>query len=45
MKSSRNGQSMTVWSGTKVVSIKPVAGSDITKVIFADFRWATAKDE
>ena len=32
-------QAMTSWSDTKTVSIKPVEGSDITQIIFADFEW------
>ena len=31
------------WSDTKKVNFKPAQGSDITKVVFADFRWLLAK--
>ena len=35
---------MPSWSGTQKVSIKPVRGSDITQIIFADFEWAVPEE-
>lgn len=35
-----NQQSMNSWSGTQSVAIKPVPGSDITQIVFADFEWS-----
>ena len=35
-----NQEAMASWSGTQKVAIKPVAGSDITQIIFADFEWS-----
>ena len=36
-------QKMKDWSETKNITLKPAAGSDITKVIFADFKWVVEK--
>ncbi len=39
--STRNQQTMSSWSDTQMVELKPAPGSDITQIIFADFEWAT----
>lgn len=36
-------QKMKDWSATKSIALKPAAGSDITKVVFADFKWVMKK--
>ncbi len=35
-----NKQSLKDWSNTKRIDINPAKGADITKVVFADFKWA-----
>jgi len=35
-------QAMKDWSGTKRIDLKPTPGADITKVVFADFKWVVA---
>lgn len=30
---------MSDWSETKSIALRPTAGSDITKIVFADFEW------
>ncbi|MBT3191445.1 MAG: hypothetical protein HN341_02710, partial [Verrucomicrobia bacterium] len=37
------GFAMRDWSEINAIGFKPKAGSDITKVIFADFEWTAAK--
>ena len=36
-------QKMKDWSKTTSVALKPVPGSDITKIVFADFKWIVEK--
>lgn len=35
-----NHQPMKDWSGVGMLRLRPKPGSDLTKVLFADFRWA-----
>jgi dienelactone hydrolase len=35
----RSKQKMKDWSETNSIALKPTAGSDITKIVFADFKW------
>ena len=44
MKHSSSQQALRDWSLAKVISIKPAKGADITKVVFADFKWTVSKD-
>ncbi len=43
MKYQSTQQPLKEWSLAEIISIKPVKGADITKVIFADFKWDTSK--
>lgn len=40
LREARFKQALQDWSKVTKVGIKPRAGSDITKVVFADFKWA-----
>ncbi len=40
-----NGSTLGDWSDVKKVEIKPAPGSDITKVVFAEFQWVTPKEQ
>ena len=44
MKHTSNQQPFHDWSRATIISIKSVKGADITKVVFADFKWTAAKD-
>jgi hypothetical protein len=35
----RSKQKMKSWSETKAIALKPAGEADITKVVFADFKW------
>ena len=35
--------SMKDWSEVNQISIKPIKGADITKVVFADFQWVDSQ--
>ena len=39
----QNKQALPDWSKVTEVQIKPKRGSDITKVIFAEFKWAASE--
>ena len=43
MKNRFNKQPLKDWSEVKSVGIVPAQGADITKVIFADFKWVNSK--
>ena len=36
-----NGTGLSDWSAVDSLEIKPKPGSDITKVVFAEFKWGT----
>ncbi|MBL7107399.1 MAG: prolyl oligopeptidase family serine peptidase [Phycisphaerae bacterium] len=40
-----NKQALKDWSNVGKIQFKPKAGSDITKVIFAEFKWATSTEK
>ena len=40
-----NGSAMGEWSDVKKIEIKPKPGSDITKVVFAEFQWMAPEEE
>ena len=39
LKNTFSGEALQDWSKVGKIHFKPKAGSDITKVIFADFKW------
>lgn len=41
----QSGQTLGDWSEVKNIGFKPETGSDITKVVFAQFKWVVPKQE
>ncbi len=40
-----NKHSLPDWTEVTEVQIKPLRGSDITKVIFAEFKWTVSRSK